>query len=137
VGRRGGGARVTRSPLRGLAQIRHRHRLGDHGGERALALTALIAAAYFALMVAMGMNLTPFILVHTSSMVAIYAAGMLAALGLLPTFAPSWWMALVAALMCAGLLALSWASLLPALLLAVIAWAVTGVKRLRSRAPAA
>lgn len=103
----------------------------EQGGipRRALALTAVLVAGYFALMVASGLELTPFILVHTSSMVAIYAIGMVAAVRLLPTRSPGWWMAVVAAVLCAGMLALAWASLLPALALAAAAVLVTVVRR--------
>ncbi|CAI9392932.1 APC family permease [Microbacterium sp. T2.11-28] len=107
----------------------------EHGGipRRALALTGAVTALYFALMVATGLELTPFILVHTSSMVAIYAVGMVAAVRLLPRASPGWWMAVVAAVLCAGMLALAWASLLPALGLAAAAVVVTAVRRVGGR----
>jgi amino acid efflux transporter len=107
----------------------------DRGGvpRRALALTGAVAAVYFVLMVASGMELTPFILVHTSSMVSIYAVGMVAALRLLPRWSAGWWMAVAAAVLCAGMLALAWASLTPALILAATAAVVTLVRRARSR----
>ncbi len=107
----------------------------EHGGipRRALALTAVVACAYFALMVATGLELTPFILVHTSSMVSIYAVGMIAALRLLPRGSAGWWMAAVAAVLCAGMLALAWASLAPALVLATAAIGVTLIRRSRRR----
>lgn len=103
----------------------------EHGGipRRALALTATVAAVYFSLMLVNGMVLTPFILVHTSSMVSIYALGMVAAVRLLPRRSPGWWMAVVAAVLCAGMLALAWASLAPALALAAAAVVVTVARR--------
>ncbi|WEK13853.1 MAG: amino acid permease [Candidatus Microbacterium phytovorans] len=103
----------------------------EHGGipRRALALTAAVAAVYFSLMLVNGMVLTPFILVHTSSMVAIYALGMVAAVRLLPRRSAGWWMAVVAAVLCAGMLALAWASLAPALALASAAVVVTVARR--------
>lgn len=109
----------------------------EHGGvpRRALALTGAVTAAYFVLMVAGGLQLTPFILVHTSSMVAIYALGMVAAVRLLPRASPGWWMAVVAAVLCAGMLALAWASLLPALVLAGVAVVVTVTRRAGARRP--
>lgn len=107
----------------------------EHGGipRRALALTGGVTAVYFGLLVAGGLELTPFILIHTSSMVAIYALGMIAAVRLLPRASAGWWMAAVAAVLCAGMLVLAWASLLPALVLATAAVIVTAARRLRAR----
>lgn len=99
-----------------------------------LALTAGIVAVYFVLMVVTGLEPTPFILVHTSSMVAIYVLGMIAAVRLLPTLSAGWWLAVVAAVLCAGLLLLAWQSLLPAAALAVVAVLVTVVRRRRAAA---
>ncbi|GAA2004442.1 APC family permease [Microbacterium ulmi] len=100
---------------------------------RALALTGATFLAYFVLMLATGIDLTPFILVHTSSMVAIYAIGMVAAVRLLRRGTPGWWMALVATVLCAGMLALAVRSLLPAAVLAIVAVAVTVWRRIRRR----
>jgi len=110
----------------------------EHGGipRRALALTGSVTALYFVLMVAGDLVLTPFILVHTSSMVAIYAVGMVAAVRLLPRGSIGWWMAVIAAVLCAGMLALAWASLAPAVALAATAMVVTVVRR-RRRLPTA
>ena len=74
---------------------------------RALAVTAVIALAYFALMVATGNRLDQFILFHTANMVAIYAAGMIAAVLLLPRFSLGWWLAAIATLMSGALLLLA------------------------------
>ncbi|WP_243076915.1 APC family permease [Microbacterium sp. SS28] len=101
---------------------------------RALALTGVVALGYFALMVASGLDLTPFILVHTSSMVAIYTLGMIAAVRLLERGTLGWWLAVVAAVLCAGMLVLAIGSLLPAALLAAAAVVVTLVRRARGRA---
>jgi len=100
---------------------------------RALALTGVVVALYFALMLVAGLDLTPFILVHTSSMVAIYAVGMVAALRLLKRGSAGWWMALVAAVLCAGMLVLALGSLLPAAVLAAAAVIVTVVRRVKGR----
>ena len=110
----------------------------EHGGipRRALALTGSVTALYFVLMVAGDLVLTPFILVHTSSMVAIYAVGMVAAVRLLPRGSIGWWMAVIAAVLCAGMLALAWASLAPAVALAAMAVVVTVIRR-RRRLPTA
>jgi len=80
-----------------------------------------------------GLDLTPFILVHTSSMVAIYVVGMIAAVRLLAPRSLGWWMACTAVVLCAGMLVLAVRSLLPALLLAIAAVVVTFVQRRRWR----
>ncbi|MCW3493820.1 APC family permease [Microbacterium sp. SSM24] len=96
---------------------------------RALALTGVVVLLYFSLMLWSGLELTPFILVHTSSMVSIYAVGMVAAVRLLRRWSLGWWMAVVAAVLCAGMLVLAIGSLLPAAILAAGAVAVTLVRR--------
>lgn len=101
---------------------------------RALALTGGVMLTYFVLMIATGLEVTPFILVHTSSMVATYTVGMIAAVRLLPRGGAGWWMAVIAAVLCVGMLALSWASLVPAVLLAAAAVAVTLVRGRRGAA---
>jgi amino acid efflux transporter len=110
----------------------------ESGGipRRALALTGATVAVYFGLMLLSGLDLKPFILVHTSSMVAIYAFGMIAAVRLLHRFTAGWWMAVIAAVLCAGMLVLAIGSLLPAVGLALAAIAVTVVRRVRARASA-
>ena len=47
-------------------------------------------------------------------MVAIYAFGMVAAVRLLRRGTPGWWMAVIAAVLCGGMLVLAIGSLLPA-----------------------
>ena len=103
----------------------------ESGGipRRALALTGVVVLVYFSLMLWSGLELTPFILVHTSSMVAIYAVGMVAAVRLLRRSTAGWWMAVTAAVLCAGMLVLAIGSLLPAAVLALAAMAVTVVRR--------
>lgn len=103
---------------------------------RALALTGAVVAVYFSLMLWAGLDLTPFILVHTSSMVAIYAVGMVAAVRLLRRGTAGWIMALIAAVLCAGMLVLAIGSLLPAAALAGAAVIVTLVRRARARSAA-
>lgn len=100
---------------------------------RALGLTGVVVLVYFALMLLAGLELTPFILLHTSSMVAIYAVGMVAAVRLLRRGTLGWWMAVVAAVLCAGMLLLAARSLLPAAILAAAAVVVTIVRRARAR----
>ena len=101
---------------------------------RALALTGVLILGYFGLMLLNDLDLTGFILIHTSNMVAIYAAGMLAATLLLKRWSFGWWLAVVATIMTAGLLVLAWQNLLVPLVLALAAVAVTVVRRLRGRA---
>ena len=102
---------------------------------RALALWAVIALVYFAIMVAIGLDLKPFILVHTSSMAAVYALGMTAAVRLLERWSLGWWMAVVSVVLVAGLLVLAGVHLLVPAVLAVVAVLVTvgkGIRRSRS-----
>lgn len=100
---------------------------------RALALTGVLIIVYFALMLFNDLDLTGFILIHTSNMVAIYAAGMLAAVLLLRRWSVGWWLAVVATVMTVGLLVLAWANLIVPLLLAAAALVVTAVRRVRAR----
>ncbi len=104
---------------------------------RALGLVALLVALYYTAMVLSGGELTPFILIHTSSMVAVYALAVVAALRLLPRFSVSWWLAAVSVVLVAGLVLLAGANLLVPLLLAVAALAVTVVRRVRATRRAA
>ena len=99
---------------------------------RSLALTGVVCAVYFGLMLWSGLDLAPFILVHTSSMVAIYVVGMIAAVRLLERGTLGWWMACIAVVLCFGMLLLAVQSLLPVLVLAIAAVLVT-VVRARSR----
>jgi amino acid efflux transporter len=69
-------------------------------------------------------------------MVSIYAAGMIAAVVILPRRTPGWWMAVVAAVLSVALLVLAGANLIPAALLALAAVAVTVWRRLRRARPA-
>jgi amino acid efflux transporter len=95
----------------------------ESGGvpRRALALVAALVTVYFGLMLANGMELTPFILTHTSSMVAIYVLGMIAAVRLLRTRSTGWWLAVVSVLLTTGLLLLAGVFLLVPAALAVVA----------------
>ncbi|GAA4369735.1 APC family permease [Agromyces bauzanensis] len=99
---------------------------------RALALTGLLIIVYFGLMLLNDLDLTAFILIHTSNMVAIYALGMLAATLLLRRWSFGWWLAVIATIMTVGLLVLAGANLVVPLLLAAAAVLVTVVRRLRN-----
>jgi amino acid efflux transporter len=98
---------------------------------RSLALTGVLIVVYFGLMLVNRLDLTGFILIHTSNMVAIYAAGMLAATLLLTRWSLGWWLAVVATIMTTGLLVLAWANLIVPLVLALAAVLVTLVRRVR------
>jgi amino acid efflux transporter len=98
---------------------------------RALLLTFVIAMTYCTIALVTGGDLQTFILIHTSNMVSIYAAGMIAATLILPRFTAGWFMALVAAVLSVGLLLLAGANLLPAVALALAAILVTVWRRLR------
>jgi amino acid efflux transporter len=100
---------------------------------RALALTGVLIVVYFGLMLLNNLDLAAFILIHTSNMVAIYAAGMLAATLLLRRWSFGWWLAVVATIMTVGLLVLASTNLVVPLVLAVAAVVVTLVRRVRSR----
>jgi amino acid efflux transporter len=100
---------------------------------RALALTGVLIVVYFALMLWNDLDLTGFILIHTSNMVAIYAAGMLAATLLLRRWSVGWWLAVVATVLTAGLLVLAWQNLIVPIVLAAASVVVTIVKRVRAR----
>ncbi|WP_342000814.1 amino acid permease [Microbacterium sp. LWH7-1.2] len=105
----------------------------ESGGipRRALLLTFVVAMVYCAIALATGGDLQTFILIHTSNMVSIYAAGMIAATLILPRFTAGWFMAVVAAVLSVGLLLLAGANLLPAAALALAAILVTVFKMLR------
>ncbi|MDQ0374149.1 APC family permease [Cellulomonas humilata] len=98
---------------------------------RALLLAAALAALYFAIAVATGGELEPFVLVHTSCMVAIYAVGMAAAVRLLDRGSAGWWAAVVACVLSLGLAALAGWHLVVPLGLALVAVAVGALRRAR------
>lgn len=100
---------------------------------RALVLVSVIELGYFSIAASQGLVLTPFILIHTASMVAVYALGMIAAVRLLERWSVGWWMAVVSVVLVAGLLLLAGPNLLVPAILALVAVAVTIVRRIRSR----
>ncbi|MET0854714.1 MAG: amino acid permease [Microterricola sp.] len=98
---------------------------------RALSVTAVLIAIYYALMAANGFDLTAFILVHTSCMAAIYAFGMIAAVKILDRWSIGWWMAIVSSVLTIGLLVLAGPNLVIPAVLALAAIVVALVKRRR------
>lgn len=96
---------------------------------RGLALWTVVAACYYGVALARGLDLGPLILVQTSSIVAVYAAGMVAAVVLLERFRLGWWMAAISVVLTGGLLVLAGVNLLIPALLSLAAIAVTLVKK--------
>ncbi len=105
----------------------------ESGGipRRSLAVVGILAAVYLAALVATGLDLTPFILIHTSCMVAVYVLGMLAAVRLLERWSLGWWLAVISCVLVLGLLVLAGVHLLVPAILAVAALVVALVKRVR------
>jgi amino acid efflux transporter len=105
---------------------------GAAGGEvprRGLLLTAVICLGYTAIRFAFDLDLEVFVLVHTSSMVAVYLLGMVAAVRLLDRFTIGWWMAVVSVALVGGLVLLAGANLLIPAILAIVALIITLVTR--------
>ena len=101
---------------------------------RALGLFAVQMVIYIAAFFVFHLDLETFILIHTSSMVAVYAVGMVAATRLLDRFSLGWWMAVVSVVLAAGLLVLAgWHLIVPGIL-AIVAIAVTVLRTLRAAA---
>ncbi|TFC04352.1 amino acid permease [Cryobacterium mannosilyticum] len=107
----------------------------ESGGipRRSLAVVAGLTGSYFTVMVSQGLPLAAFILIHTSSMVAIYTLGMIAAVRLLATWSLGWWLAVVSVALTAGLLVLAGPNLVVPAVLAVVALIVRAAKRHRLR----
>ncbi len=99
---------------------------------RSLLLVAALALVYFAALVVSGLDLTPFILIHTSCMVAVYALGMAAAVRLLERWSIGWWLAVISCVLVFALLLLAGVHLLIPGILAIAALAVAAVKRGRA-----
>lgn len=97
----------------------------------AVAVVGVMALGYYSIVVATGMNLAPFLLFHSATMVAIYAAGMLAAVRLLRRGSFGWGVAVLALGLCIGLLGLAGVNLVAPLALAGIAVIVGAVQRRR------
>jgi amino acid efflux transporter len=100
---------------------------------RALVVFGLQMVVYCAVFFGFHLDLQTFILIHTSSMVAVYAVGMVAAVRLLTRWSVGWWMAVISVVLAAGLLVLAGVHLVVPAILALIAVAVTLGRRLRRR----
>lgn len=100
---------------------------------RSLAVVAVLILTYLTALVATGLDLAPFILIHTSSMAAVYALGMFAAVRLLRRFSVGWWLAVTSCVLVAGLLLLAGPHLLIPAILALAALLVTFRKQQRRR----
>lgn len=101
---------------------------------RAIALVAVLNLGYATVFFVFGFELQTFILIHTASMVSLYFIGMLAAVRLLKRGSVGWWMALVSVVLTAALLVLAWSHLVVPIVLALVAVAVTVIRRFRARA---
>lgn len=121
-----------------LGRDGHLPRWFAKGGEagavprRAIGFVAVLILGYASTFFLFGFELQSFILIHTASMVSLYFVGMVAAVRLLARGTVGWWMAVISVLLTGVLLVLAWAHLLVPALLAVVAVAVTVVRRLRS-----
>jgi amino acid efflux transporter len=105
---------------------------GAAGGEvprRGLLLTAVICLGYTAIRFALDLDLEVFVLIHTSSMVAVYLLGMVAAVRLLERLTIGWWMAVVSVVLVGALVVLAGANLLIPAILAVVALVVGFITR--------
>ena len=96
---------------------------------RALALNGLVIAVYFVAVALTGFNLTPFILINTACMLAVYGLGMVAALRLLARFSIGWWFAVISVVLIAGLLVLAGVALIIPVAYVLVALVVKLVKR--------
>lgn len=96
---------------------------------RGLLLTIALCLGYTVVRFAFDIDLEVFVLVHTSSMVAVYLLGMVAAVRLLERFSVGWWMAVISVVLVAGLVVLAGANLLIPGALALVAVLVTLVTR--------
>jgi amino acid efflux transporter len=103
----------------------------ESGGvpRRSLLVVGLLSAVYLGALVATGLDLAPFILIHTGCMVAVYALGMAAAVKLLRRWSLGWWLALISCVLVFGLLLLAGVNLLIPGGLAIAAFIVTVVKK--------
>jgi amino acid efflux transporter len=100
---------------------------------RALVVFGVQMVIYIGVFFVFHLDLETFILIHTSSMVAIYAVGMVAAVRLLDRFSVGWWMAVVSVVLAAGLLVLAgWHLIVPGIL-ALVAIGVTVFRKVRAR----
>lgn len=109
---------------------------GAEAGEvprRAVLATGLQAILYSVVFFALRLDLQVFILINTSSMVVVYALGMIAAVKLLDRYSVGWWMAVVSVVLSAGLLVLAGPYLLFSVAIVLVAVAVTVVRRIRAR----
>ena len=107
----------------------------ESGGvpRRALLIVGVLAAGYLTALVLTGLDLTPFILIHTSCMVAVYALGMVAAVRILDRFSIGWWLAVISVVLVAGLVVLAGPNLLVPAVLAVAAIVVTITQKTAKR----
>ncbi|MDM4762485.1 amino acid permease [Galbitalea sp. SE-J8] len=107
----------------------------ESGGapRRALAVVGVLTLVYGAALVASGLDLAPFILVHTSCMVVVYLLGAIAAVRILPRRTAGRAAAVVTVVLVAGLVGLAGLHLVIPLALVVVAVALTLIRRAAAR----
>jgi amino acid efflux transporter len=110
----------------------------ESGGvpRRSLLVVGGLIALYLVALIGTDLDLTPFILINTSSMVAVYVVGMFAAMRLLERWSAGWWLAVTSFVLSIGLAILAGGNLLVPAILAIAAIVVTLVKRRSNRAAA-
>ncbi|MEO6943468.1 MAG: amino acid permease [Lacisediminihabitans sp.] len=103
----------------------------ESGGipRRSLVVVGVLAGIYLVALVSTGLDLAPFILIHTGCMVAVYALGMAAAVKLLNRWSFGWWLAAISCILVFGLLLLAGANLLIPAVLAIAALIVGIIQR--------
>ena len=99
---------------------------------RSLIVVLAISIFFFSVLVAQDFNLLVLIPIHLSSMISIYALGMVAAVRIFDRWSFAWWLAFIATVMTAGLLVLAWANLYVPLGIALVA-VIVGLVKPRSQ----
>lgn len=99
---------------------------------RSLVVIGLLALGYLSGILINDLDLTPFILINTSCLVAVYALGMVAAVRLFTRWSFGWWLAVISVALVSGLLVLAGSSLLVPAVLALVALVVGFVIRRRN-----
>jgi amino acid efflux transporter len=102
---------------------------------RGLLFTAVLFIGYTLAFFLLHLDLEVFVLIHTSSMVAVYLLGMIAAVRLLERWTVGWWMAVVSCVLVACLVVLAGANLLIPAILTVVALVVAVIKKRRTENP--
>jgi amino acid efflux transporter len=100
---------------------------------RSLLVVLITSIFFYGVLVAQDFNLLVLIPIHLSSMISIYALGMVAAVRIFDRWSFAWWLAVIATVMTAGLLSLAWVNLYVPLGMALVAVIVGLLKRRPTR----